>query len=50
MLSEPKMQIFQDEINFFRMIFKDRQYTSSPHIAAELDHFLNSNLLKKQVQ
>lgn len=50
MLSESKMLVFQQEIKFLGMTLSNGKYKPSPHVAVELNRFLDQNLTKKQVQ
>lgn len=50
MLLEAKMQVFQTEIEFLRMILKDGRYKPSPYIVVELECFPDKDLLKKEIQ
>ncbi|KAK9025763.1 hypothetical protein V6N11_038620 [Hibiscus sabdariffa] len=49
MLSEKKMKIAQQEIEFLGMYLKDGKYQPGPHIAQELLKFPNEDLSKKQI-
>lgn len=44
------MNVFQEEIEFLGMVLKNGKYKPSPHIAAELECFPNSDLSKKKIQ
>ena len=50
MLSEKKMTIATNEVDFLSMHLKDRQYMAQPHITQELRNFPDSHLTRKQVQ
>ncbi|KAK8556665.1 hypothetical protein V6N12_003062 [Hibiscus sabdariffa] len=49
MLSERKMKIAQQEIEFLGMHLKEGKYHPGPHIAQELLKFPDENLSKKQI-
>ncbi|KAK8562834.1 hypothetical protein V6N12_010900 [Hibiscus sabdariffa] len=49
MLSERKMKIAQQEIEFLGMHLKEGKYHPGPHIAEELLKFPDENLSKKQI-
>ncbi|MFQ6670789.1 hypothetical protein Gotur_035562 [Gossypium turneri] len=50
MLSERKMQVNREEIEFLGMIIKEGRYQPHPSIAKELKKFPARNLSQKQVQ